>query len=108
MPEENSLFTQINSLFRRKFSLFGCVGNSVEEANDYAWLERCIRTDNARNRENSLYFPWITGNEGGEWFAGDCALRQLSDCFCRENTAAQIVQTYPRLLAVVVPGIRCG
>ena len=40
MPEEISLFTQINSLFRRKFSLFGCVGNSVEEANDYAWLER--------------------------------------------------------------------
>jgi hypothetical protein len=40
MPDENSLFTQINSLFRRKFSLFGCVGNSVQEANDYAWLER--------------------------------------------------------------------
>jgi hypothetical protein len=40
MTDENSLFTQINSLFRRKFSLFGCVGNSVQEANDYAWLER--------------------------------------------------------------------
>jgi hypothetical protein len=40
MPDENSLFTQINSLFRRKFSLFGCVGKSVKEASDYAWLGR--------------------------------------------------------------------
>ena len=36
----NSLFGRISSLFRRKSSLFGCLGNSVKKANRYGWLER--------------------------------------------------------------------
>jgi hypothetical protein len=78
MPMENSLFGQINSLFRRKFSLFDCVGNSIKKGNQYGRLGRCYRADNARIRENSLYFPWISGKSvRGEWFAGDCAHRHL-------------------------------
>jgi hypothetical protein len=61
MPSENSLFAQINSLFRRKFSLFDRVGNSIKEANHCRWLGRRV-SDDARNRENSLYFPWLSGN----------------------------------------------
>jgi hypothetical protein len=34
MPTENSLFRRISSLFRLKFSLFGCVGNSVQKPNE--------------------------------------------------------------------------
>ncbi len=77
MPNENSLFAQINSLFHRKFSLFGCVGNWIKEANHCRGLARRISADEARNRENSLYFPWITGNAYREWFADDCTLRHL-------------------------------
>ena len=62
MPKKNSLFGQINSLFRLKFSLFDCVGNSIKKGNQYGRLGRCIRAKKAHNRENSLYFPWITGN----------------------------------------------
>jgi hypothetical protein len=58
MPDEISLFTQINSLFGRKSSLFGCVGNSIRKANQYGRLGRRIRADSAPIRENSLYFPW--------------------------------------------------
>jgi hypothetical protein len=46
MPNENTLFGQINSLFRRKSSLFDCVGNSIKEANHYGWLGLRIRADN--------------------------------------------------------------
>jgi hypothetical protein len=66
MPNENSLFRRITSLFRRKFSLFGCVGNSIKKASRYRRLERPINAESALNRENSLYFPWITGNRMAE------------------------------------------
>ena len=66
MPNENSLFGQINSLFHRKFSLFDCAGNSIQKANQYGQLGRRFRVNSARNRENSLYFPWITGNPAVE------------------------------------------
>jgi hypothetical protein len=66
MPKENSLFRRIISLFRRKFSLFDCVGNSIKKGNQYGRLGRCLRADNARIRENSLYFPWISGNPSAE------------------------------------------
>jgi hypothetical protein len=62
MPKENSLFGRINSLFRQNFSLFDCVGNSIKKGNQYERLGRCIRANQAQNRENSLYFPWISGN----------------------------------------------
>jgi len=62
IPNKNSLFTQINSLFRRKFSLFDCAGNSIKKGNQYGRLGRRIRAENALNRENSLYFPWVSGN----------------------------------------------
>ena len=78
MPEKHSLFRPIISLFRRKFSLFDRVGNSIKKGNRYGGLGRRIRAKKAPNRENSLYFPWISGNPvRGEWFAGDCVLRQL-------------------------------
>jgi hypothetical protein len=35
MPNENSLFGRINSLFRQNFSLFDCVGNSIKKGNQY-------------------------------------------------------------------------
>ena len=66
MPKKNSLFGRINSLFRQNFSLFDSVGNSIKEANHYRWLGRCIRANRVQNRENSLYFPWITGNRAVE------------------------------------------
>jgi hypothetical protein len=66
MPKKNSLFGRINSLFRQNFSLFDSVGNSIKKGNQYGRLGRCIRAKKAHNRENSLYFPWITGNAMGE------------------------------------------
>ena len=77
ISNENSLFRRIGSLFRRKISLFDCAGNSIKKANQYGRLGRRIKVGNAGNRENSLYFPWISGNPRGEWFAGDCAIRHL-------------------------------
>jgi hypothetical protein len=65
MPNENSLFRRISSLFRREFYLFDCVGNSIKKGNQYGGLGRRIRANKAPNRENSLYFPWITGNRMG-------------------------------------------
>jgi hypothetical protein len=60
MLSENSLFRRITSLFRQKFSLFDRVGNSIKKGSDCEWLGLRIRAENALNRENSLYFPWIT------------------------------------------------
>ena len=45
MPNENSLFRRITSLFRRKFSLFGCVGNSIKKASRYRPLEGPINVE---------------------------------------------------------------
>jgi hypothetical protein len=50
-----------NSLFRRKFSLFGCAWNSIKEANQYSGLRRRIRANNAQNREN---FPVFSLEQG--------------------------------------------
>jgi hypothetical protein len=61
----NSLMSngrRISSLFRRKFSLFDRIGNFIKKGNQSGRLGRCIRAKKAHNRENSLYFPWITGN----------------------------------------------
>jgi hypothetical protein len=62
MLKKLSLFRRIISLFRRRFSLFDRVGNPLKKVNQYGWLGRRIRAENALNHENSLYFPWITGN----------------------------------------------
>jgi len=62
MSNGNSLFRRISFLFRRKFSLFDRTGNSIIKGNQNGRLGRGIRADKAQNRENSLYFPWITGN----------------------------------------------
>jgi hypothetical protein len=63
MSNGNSLFRRISSLFHQKFSLFDRVGNSIKKANEYTLLRRSIMDEKPRNRENSLYFPWITGNQ---------------------------------------------
>jgi hypothetical protein len=54
MPNENSLFGQINSLFHREFSLFDCTGNSIKEANQYGRLGRCVQS---LQRPESKKFP---------------------------------------------------
>src|SRR5262245_34889775 len=66
MPRKNSLFGKINSLFRRNFSLFGCVGNSIKKANEYASLRRSIvaerprrlRALGLRDRPTAPGSPW--------------------------------------------------
>ena len=64
--KEHSLFRRISSLFRRKISLFDRVGNSIKKGNQYRPLGRRIRANKTQNRENSLYFPWISGNSSAE------------------------------------------
>ena len=91
MPKENSLFGQINSLFRRKFSLFDCVGNSIKKGNQYGRLGRCFRADNARIRENSLYFPYISGKssaENGSLVTASSAILLRADALRRMSSEA--------------------
>jgi hypothetical protein len=45
----NSLFGKTNSLFRRKFSLFDRVGNSIEKASCYGCLAWHIWANDAPN-----------------------------------------------------------
>jgi hypothetical protein len=98
MPDENSLFIQINSLFHRKFSLFGCVGNSVKEANDYAWLGDESEPITPGIAKIPCIFPGYQGITHGEWFATpahrfatggekDCILRVVG---CRSDGIAPL------------------
>ena len=64
MPNENSLFGRIISLFRPKFSLFDCVGNSIKKGNHYGWLGRRIRAKNARIAKIPCIFPGYQGIAG--------------------------------------------
>ena len=57
-----SLFQTPESLLAPENSLFLRVGNLAKKPNETQWLQRHIGAENAQNRENSLYFPWITAN----------------------------------------------
>jgi hypothetical protein len=64
MPERlpgNSLFRLFDSLFGRKNSLFCCLGNFAEKARKSSGLDYVGRRSMSEIRENSLFFPCLTG-----------------------------------------------
>jgi hypothetical protein len=62
----------INSLLGQKNSLFLSVGNLQKKCSVFSGIGGVRADKKAPNRENSLYFPCLTGNLGRDGFAQDC------------------------------------
>ncbi len=63
-PPDNSLFCDLNSLFCDLNSLFQCLGNSAKKSRKIRALRRVRGPNSSVIRENSLFFPCLTGNSG--------------------------------------------
>ena len=59
---DNSLFLRFYSLFGSNISLLHLVGNLVEIGRNISALSGSLRLVEADFRDNSLFFPCITGN----------------------------------------------